>query len=407
MVKWLKEKDVLLRLIAIIFAILMWMFVIDEENPDYSKRYRKIPLQIEGMEHLSRENLTIIDGGDISVTATLTGKRDRMQLVSSDKLIAVVDVSSITEPGVYTVNYSVRVDVQDVTVTSKSPQQITIEVARFTSASIPVSVELTGSLGSNLASNGYTVTPNAITVRGPEDIVNTIASAKIKYSLDDVTASVDTKLKYDLLDKNGSVVTSNLLSVDTPSVSLNIPLTMTKQVPVTISYYSSDLISEDLIRATMSVDSLILKGDPDVLRDINQIQVGSVSLRNMVESGIREYSFFYVLPNGVSTAEGGSAVQVTAQIDIPGYSTKQITVNQTKFASKSDFTYLDQNVTFHVFGPTDELDWLTAEDFTYTPSYSASNLKPGQQTIMMRISSNNAGIHVLGSYVVKVKVPSK
>ena len=54
MVKWLKEKDVLLRLLAIVFAILMWLFVIDEENPDYSNRYRKIPLQIEGIEHFEQ-----------------------------------------------------------------------------------------------------------------------------------------------------------------------------------------------------------------------------------------------------------------------------------------------------------------------------------------------------------------
>ena len=356
---------------------------------------------------MSRENLTIIDGGDITVSATLTGKRDRMQLVSNDKLIAAVDVSSITEPGIYTVNYTVRVDVQDVTVTTKSPQQITIEVARFTSASIPVSVELTGALGADLSAKGYTVTPNEITVRGPEDVVKTIASAKIEYSLDGVTSSVNTKLKYELLDKNGSPVTNSLLSVDTPSVSLSVPLTMTKKVPVTIGYYSSDMISEDLIRTTMSVESLVLEGDPEVLRPLNQVQVGSISLRNMIETGIREYSFFYVLPNGVSMVEGSSAVQVSVNIDIPGYSTKQITVNQTKFSSNSDFTYLDQNITFHVFGPTDELTWITEEDFAYMPNYTASSLKPGQQTVMMKISSNNTAIHVLGSYVVKVRVPSR
>ena len=99
MVKWFKEKDVLLRLFAVVLAILMWLFVIDEENPDYSDRLRNIPLQIDGIEYLSRENLIIVDGGDATVSAKITGKRDRMKLVSNDKLLAVVDASSITEPG--------------------------------------------------------------------------------------------------------------------------------------------------------------------------------------------------------------------------------------------------------------------------------------------------------------------
>ncbi len=408
MVKWLKEKDVLLRLFAVIFAILMWLFVIDKENPDYSKRYRNIPLQIDGMEHLSQENLTIIDGGDVTVSATLTGKRDRMQLVSNDKLLAIVDVSYITEPGVYTLNYTVRVDVPDVTVKTKSPQQITVEVARFTSTSVPVSVELTGSLASGLVSNGYSVTPNAITVRGPEDVVKNISSAKIKYDLDAVKSSVRTKLKYELLDKNGAVINDNLLTVDTPSVELQIPLTLTKRVPLTIGYYSSDLISEDLIQTAMSVDSLLLQGDPDIMRDLNQIQVGSISLRNMIETGTRAYSFFFVLPNGVSYAEGQSAVsQVSVQIEVPGYTTKEITANHSNFVSSSDFSYVEQNLTFRVFGPASELTWLTAEDFKYIPSYTASALKPGQQTLLMRITCNDEAIKVLGSYAIKVRVPSR
>ena len=408
MVKWLKEKDILLRLFAVVFAILMWLFVIDEENPDYTNRYRNIPLQIDGIEHLNQNNLVIVDGGDTTVSVKLTGKRDRMQLVSNDKLLAIVDVSSITEPGVFPLNYTVQIDVQNVTVTTKDPQQITIEVARFTSAAIPVEVELSGALASDLVSKGYTVTPNAITVRGPEDVVKTITSAKIKYNLDKVTSSVDTKLKYELIDKNGAVINNDLLTVDTPSVKLSIPLTMTKRVPLSIGYYSSDLISEDLIQTTMSVDSLLLEGDPDIMRKMNQLQVGSISLRNMIESGQRNYSFFFILPNGVSYAAGQEAISnVSVDIVVPGYSTRELSVSNTNFKSTSDFTYVDQTITFRVFGPDRELSWLTAEDFEYVPSYTASALKPGQQAILMRIYSRNDAVKVLGTYAVKVRVPSR
>ncbi len=408
MVKWLKEKDVLLRLFAVIFAILMWLFVIEQENPDYSDRYRNIPLQIEGIEHLSRENLIIIDGGDATVSAKLTGKRDRMKLVSNDKLLAAVDVSSITEPGVYTLNYTVRIDVSDVTVTEKNPQQITVEVARFTSASIPVEVELTGALASGLTYNGYTVTPNMITVRGPEDVVKTIQSAKIKYNLDGVAASVDTKLSYELLDTDGKKVNNDLLTVDTPAVEFRVPVTMTKQVALTVGYYSSDMLSEDLIRTTMSVSSLMLQGDPDVMRDLNQIQVGSISLRNAVETGKREYSFFFVLPNGVSYAEGQESVsRVDVTLDVPGYTTKEIITNSENFASSSSFSYPSQNLKFRVFGPAAALENLTAADFEYTPSYSASALQPGKQTLLMRIDAKDAAVKVIGTYAVQIQVPNR
>ena len=408
MVKWLKEKDILLRLLAVVFAILMWIYVIDEENPDYSNRYRNIPLQIDGMEHLTQLGLTIVDGGDATVSAKLSGKRDRMQMVSNDKLLAVVDVSSITEPGVYPLNYTVKIDVSDVTVTPKNPQQIPIEVASYTSPSVPVQVTRAGALAKSLMMNDYTVTPDAITVRGPEDLVNSIAVANVKYNLDGVTASVDTRLTYDFLDENGSVIDDSLLTVDKPAVELKIPLTMTKKVPVTVAYYSSDVLSEDLIQTTISVESLMLVGDPEIMRDLNQIQVGSISLRNMVESGIRDYSFFFILPNDVSYAEGQDSVNhVSVHIDIPGYSTKEIAVSNADFADVSDFSYEKQELTIRVFGPEAALANLTAADFLYTPSYVASALKTGKQNILMRITCIDEAVKVLGSYAVVVRVPSR
>lgn len=408
MVKWLKEKDVLLRLLAVVFAILMWLYVIDEENPDYSNRYRNIPLQIDGMEQLSQQGLTIVDGGDATVSAKLSGKRDRMQMVSNDKLLAIVDVSSLTEPGVYTLNYTVKVDVSDVTVTTKNPQQITIEVERYTSKSVPVVVKLTGSLASNLETSGYKVTPDAITVRGPEDLVNKIASASIGFNLDGVTSSVVTNLTYTFLDDNGNTVKDSLLTVDRPSVELQIPLTMTKEVPLSVAYYSSDLISEDLIQATISVPFLMLKGDPDVMRNLNYIQVGSISLRNMIETEKRDYSFFFTLPNNVSYAEGQSSVNnVSVHIEIPGYATKEITASNLNFIGVQDFSYETQEIVIRAFGPEEALANLTAADFLYEPSYTASALRSGKQTILMRITDKDEAVKVLGSYAVKVRVPAK
>lgn len=408
MVKWFKEKDVLLRLFAVVFAIFMWLFVIDKEKPDYSDQFRNIPLQIDGIEYLSRENLIIVDGGDATVSAKITGKRDRMKLVSNDKLLAVVDASSITEPGTYTLNYTVRVDVPDVTVTTKNPQQIVIEVVRFTTASIPVEVELIGAPASSLSYTGFTVTPNVITVRGPEDVVNSLKSAKLKYDLAGTETSVNTKLSYELLDNNGAKVDDKLLTVDTPTIELRIPMTMQKEVALTVGYYNSDMLTEDLVVSSMNVSSLMLQGDPEVLRSLNQIQVGSISLRSVIETGKRDYSFFFALPNGVSYAKGQESVShVDVTLDIPGYSVKEITVSSDYFTAPSDFTYPTQALKFRVFGPTSALEHLMAIDFEYTPSYTASTLQPGKQVLLMRVDAKDASVKVIGTYTVQVQVPKR
>ena len=408
MVKWLKDKDVLFRLVAVAFAILMWQFVIDKENPDYSDTYRNIPLQIDGIEHLSRENLIIVDGGDATVSAKITGKRDRMTLISNDKLLAVVDVSSITEPGTYTLNYTVRVDVPDVTVTTKNPQQITVEVVRFTSAAIPVEVELTGSPAAGLSYTGFTVTPNVITVRGPEDVVKEIKSAKIKYDLAGTVSSVNTKLTYELLDKSNKKIDNSLLTVDTPTIEFRVPMTMEKQVSLVVGYYNSDMLSQDLVVATMDVTSLKLQGDPDVMRDLNQIQVGSISLRNVVETGRLEYAFYFTLPNGVSYAKDQEPCShVNVALDIPGYAVKEITVNSDYFTAPSDFTYPSQTIKFRVFGPSSALEYLTAVDFDYTPSYAASSLQPGKMTVLMRIDAKDEAVKVIGTYSAQIQVPKR
>ena len=406
MVKWFKENDMLLRLFALLIAILMWMFVMNEENPDYSKNYSDISVQIEGLEQLNANGLTIVSGGNTAIKVKVKGKRDRMTLVSSDKIQAKLSVASITEPGTYNLNYTVQVDVYDVTVATKDPEQVTVEIARLTTKSIPVSVELEGELGEGLSTAGVTATPDAISVKGPEQVVDQIKRAQVKLDLSGVTDSVSTSLSYTFQDANGETVQDDDLTVDTPSVQLEIPLLMTKEVPVTVNFYSSDYLSEDLTEVTINPTTIKVQGDPDTVRSFNQMTVGSISLRNAVEIGKYDYTFGLTLPNGLTFAENPQE-SAAVHIAVPGYQSTTFRVDQTAFGTQTGFTYQNQTLNLAVFGPEAAVSKLEETDFVFTPSYTAGSLKKGENVLLMKVSCKDASVKVLGTYTVKVTVAKR
>lgn len=406
MVKWIKENDMLLRLFALLIAILMWMFVMNEENPDYSKKYSEIPVQIEGLEQLNENGLTIVNGGNTTIKVKVKGKRDRMTLVSSDKIQAKVSVASITEPGTYNLNYTVQVDVYDVTVATKDPEQVSLEIARLVNKSVPVSVSFTGNLGEGLRTAGVTATPDAISVKGPEQVLDQIKTAQVKYDLTELTDSVTTSLSYRFLDDDGNEVNMEELTVDTPSIQLAIPLLQTKSVPVVVNFYSSDYLSEDLIETTIDPASVTLEGDPSVMRGLNQLIVGSISLRNVVETGKYDYEFDMTLPNGVVFTEN-PVDTAKVHIAVPGYQGTTFQVDETVFGTVDAFIYQNQTLSVAVFGPESAIQQLTDTDFIFTPSYTAGSLKKGENLLLMKVTCKNSSVKVLGTYTVKVTVPKR
>ena len=206
MKEWLKKHNILMRIVSVFIAILTWFFVISEINPDMESRVKGIDVIVTDVDHLAANGLAIVDGGNEKIDVKVRGKRDKLVLVEADKFNVTASAAQITVPGTYKLNCNTVVDVDGVSVISKNPSQITVVVDRVSSKTVPAELVFTGKMSDKYILDDYSITPDAIVVKGPQTQLEKVYKAVVKVNLSDLSKSVETSLSYQLLDNKDTVL---------------------------------------------------------------------------------------------------------------------------------------------------------------------------------------------------------
>ena len=191
---WIRENDVILRAFSLLMAIALWAYVMNTDDVDRALPYEDIPVRLEGVTTLKESGLVVMSGTNETVSVKASGKGSLVQEVKKDYLnliTATASVAHITEPGEYKLSYQLVKDsvAEGITLSDKTPSQITVVIDRMNTASIPVQVVLVGELASGLSLDSVNTSPDAIVVRGPETILRQIKKAQVTYDISGVSKS--------------------------------------------------------------------------------------------------------------------------------------------------------------------------------------------------------------------------
>ena len=285
MKQWLKENDVILRVTSLLIAVFLWMYVMNSDEIEGTLTYSNIPVRLDGVSTLRSNDLVILSGNNSKITVECSGKRKVLQTVYKDYMniiTAKVNVSNITEPGEYELVYDLSKGETDISVVSKNPSQITLVVDRLSTVSVPVEVQLTGTPADGHTISECVPSPDAITVRGPETILRQIEVARVTYDVTGLTSSLQTNVTFTLLDSAGNEVTNAYLAPDTPSTTLDITLKRSNAVSLTVNFNDSPYLTESMIDYTIDPMDYELTGDPEIMRELNQISLGSIDLSDVL-----------------------------------------------------------------------------------------------------------------------------
>ena len=96
----LKTSDLIPRLLCVVIAVIIWLYVMSNESPDYERTFSGVTVSIENAALLSSEyDLSVISGYGERADITVTGKKSDLISYSLEDIVPSVDVGSITTPG--------------------------------------------------------------------------------------------------------------------------------------------------------------------------------------------------------------------------------------------------------------------------------------------------------------------
>lgn len=377
-------------LLSLLIAFGLWMYVITEVSPGSEWTYYDIPVFLEGETLLKERNLIITDISSTNVDLTLSGNRTDLNELNRDNITLKADMTKIYDPGVHKIGYDIsypgNVASNAFTRVNQDPDSITVTVERLERKEVPVIIIYQGR-----APEGYVVrradvvmNNEKILVTGPTSAVSQITQAVINIDLNNQTESISANYRYTLCDENGAGVDSELITVNTEDVHVDLTIHRRKQVDLVVTIVAGGGATEE---------NAIVKLDPETIQisgsDIALEQVGDVI--NLGTINLADYETATQLHFPIPTYEGvtndSGETEVVVELRFEGIMTKEFAVENfviTGVPEGFEATVVTERLPVKIRGPHSLMSKLTLEDIIATVDFT--NIEPGYTTLRVNIT---------------------
>ena len=211
----MKEKvlnNLSLKIISVVIAFTIWLFVANENDPIITKIY-SVKVSITNGSYLDELNKSYqVEDSDRSVVVYLRGKESvvsgRKDLIVEADLTQIVDLES--DPTYVPVKLKAisGVSMEDIMI---MPQTIPVYIENVAEKDFMITVNTTGTPGSGYEIGECTAAPEMVTIQGPESVVNTIKSVVANVDVSGLTKNTEIKEKLTIIDQNGSRLTEDAM----------------------------------------------------------------------------------------------------------------------------------------------------------------------------------------------------
>lgn len=397
-----------LKIMAIVFAAVLWLVVVNIEDPDKTVKYT-IPVTIENAEYLTKMDKTydVLNDSD-QITFAVTGKRSVIKELSESDFTATANMDNINEdmtqiPITVTASrYKNQIEIV------KRTSYMQIKVENLVTRKFAINVKTEGSTAAGYSVGQTVVTPEKVTVTGAESLIDQIASAQVAVDVSDAEESIATNGDIELLDAQGKTISQERLTLNRTRAAVDVTILMGKSVPIKIETSGTPPQGYECTEVSGSVSKVQLTGSAEVLDRIEELKVTSTRLdiSDATASFQVTLNLSSYLPDGVFLADG-EPTSVDISVKIAGEETKSFSVptdNITVRNLPDDLTLEFVNDTFSVklTGLRDELDNISASSLKAT--LDASDLTEGTHTVPVQISGDYT---VATGANVKIRVKKK
>lgn len=402
------KRNFLTFLLSLAIAFGLWLYVITVVSPNSDNTYHDVPVVLQGEAVLEERGLMIVTQQIPGVDLRLEGNRSELQKLNSSNISVTVDVSKITEPGDHmlavspnNIRFPGDVSSNAITVASRKPDQIKLEVRQRISKPVPVSVLYSGTVPEGYIADkeNSQLDYKEIQVTGPADVVDRIVTARVELDLMNRSGTVSENLPITLCDADGQPVDAELITTNTGEVNLTLRILQVKQVELVLNVVDGGGATGQTSTIEMDINTIQVSGSEALLQNLERIELGTVNLGEYLQD--TTLVFPINLPEGVGNETGIN--EVIVQIRFPDLAIKtlditNITAVNVPADKKAEIITKTLEINFR--GPKELIENLTAEHVTVTVDFGDAQDGTATMRAAITMSEEYAQVGAVGVYTV-------
>lgn len=403
------KRKLITVLLSLLAAFSLWLYVITVVSPDSEASF-DVYVQVDNDSALKEKGLMLNPNQKPMVHLKVSGNRTDLIKLTNENITVKVDAKNIQEydPNTqvqlnYTISYPGNVPNNAITVISRNPDYIELDIWPYAEKTVPLEPLYTGEREEGFMISGAVFGAPQLHISGPKEMVDRVAAAKVEIDLTGVKEPISKEMDFHYYDAEGQVVDGDyIVSEELGSkqqVQVDLLVQRGKEIPVTVELIAGGGAVKENCTVVLSHKTLRVSGSEESLADLTELKLEPIDLSQVVDTQTFERTV--TLPAGISNVTGVDKITVT--ITVNGLATVRLPVRNiyaknTNNLNADIYTEVLQ-VTFR--GPENLIDKLTSDDVTaYADFAGLSSGTYSDIPVVFAFNSRFANVGAIGSYTV-------
>lgn len=397
-----------LKMLAVVVAVLIWIIVVNLEDPYASKTFKNITVNIVNEEAiLSLDKVyEVQSGGVINVKAS--ARQSVLANLSASDIVAEADLSSLSLTNAVTIklecpryeNINLQPDIEMLKITLEDEA----------TAQFKVDVNTVGTLPEGFALGDVIVRPNLIKVSGAQTLIERISEVRVEVDVSNMTEHFKKRVEPKVYDANGKLMDSSRLTFSSPEVRVSVGINETKEVPVNIKTTGEPSVGYHLISVEYEPKQLQITGREAVLSKITEIPI-SLDISNRNTDLETELLLADYLPEGVTVVGEVDSINLKLTISKQEPQKVKIPLSDIEIRNLDEDMELEYRRTaayveisvIHL--ANDENRIIQSTDFK--PYIDCQDLKEGNHKLLVKFEEIDNNIQILTETTIDVRIKLK
>ncbi len=319
---WLKNfctRNVALKIVAVVFALLLWGYVISDQKPVRIKTITDVTTSFDGEAELLAQGLCvrgdrteILKNATVSVKAQITN----FSYLTPGAVNATVSLKNISEAREYDLPVQASISSALGVVQSVSPNTVHVEIDTLVTKTIPVSTSFSGELPAGYWADVDAMSATAkLDIQGAKTDISQVTRAECVVDLTGRTSTIYSTFDVILYDADGQMISSEIVVGTIPSSTVRLPIYPMKTVRVDVmgSLVGTDNLAanHEIYSVTATPETVRLVGDQALVDATDTILLEPISVSGLNAAFSVECEL--IVPEGLRLLD---ADPVTVHIDI-------------------------------------------------------------------------------------------
>ena len=286
------RKNLPVKILALIASIIMWGYVMNEENPSVNGRYT-VPVEIVNAPEGYDVNMGVRE-----VTLKVRAPRSLMAAAHESDFKAVIDLSGDTE-GEY--DEKIRTVIpQGFELLGMSDDTVHVTMEALIAYGVPVDIVVNGKAAHGMELGEITPSQQYVNVYGPRHLVDSIVKASGKIKLADNNSDFTMRVKLTAVTADGENINNLAVLPGELDVTVQLVPGEGKKI-VSVKPTVTGILPEGYVlgEVTVQPNQVELAGANKTLADIKNVDTVPVSLHGITSTFDKDVELS--LPEGIAS----------------------------------------------------------------------------------------------------------